>query len=440
MPFVGNDKLEEFKQAVAERDALQTEVGLYQRAGAIAARAKEILDEYEVQYIPEEADRLAEVALVNELQGEALDARVKDVKDETREAVRSRLISDHSILATARLQLEESGELEAIEGEELSKAQEVAADEARTIFRKETQDALATSEIKVELVAAALQTLRNSTEGEELATSLRHAAEEECRNEATVILSAEVTAELEAQKDKRVAALKESLRAEPNLGLKNHRLAEESRLGEHYEQIALEELMLEITDEVGKAKIQERLDQIAETNAQFDTDAKRKAILEEFTGKGIDTTKIEEGLELVIDLGDFEPRRHISGDGYGNNKKVYGPVCIADREIILISLGDGKFRVKSDTLAPNSLKGLTDFAAQTLRKTLLESGTVILIGSSVKENSGHTFQQLLMADARFCYDVDTTNDDFVETVGNVAKARIGGFEARKTDKALWREK
>ncbi|MDQ5913594.1 MAG: hypothetical protein QG623_213, partial [Patescibacteria group bacterium] len=184
----------------------------------------------------------------------------------------------------------------------------------------------------------------------------------------------------------------------------------------------------------------ERLDQIAETNAQFDTDTKRKAILEEFTGKGIDTTKIEEGLELVIDLGDFEPRRHISGDGYGNNKKVYGPVCIADREIILISLGDGKFRVKSDTLAPNSLKGLTDFAAQTLRKTLLESGTVILIGSSVKENSGHTFQQLLMADARFCYDVDTTNDDFVETVGNVAKARIGGFEARKTDKALWREK
>ncbi|MDQ5913886.1 MAG: hypothetical protein QG623_505, partial [Patescibacteria group bacterium] len=254
MPFVGNDKLEEFKQAVAERDALQTEVDLYQRAGAIAARAKEILDEYEVQYIPEEAERLAEVALVEELRGEALDARVKDVKDEKREEVRSRLISDHSILATARQQLEESGELEAIEGEELSKAQEVAADEARTIFRKETQDALATSEIKEELVAAALQTLRNSTEGEELATSLRHAAEEECRNEATVILSAEVTAELEAQKDKRVAALKESLRTEPNLGLKNHRLAEESRLGEHYEQIALEELMLEITDEVGKAK------------------------------------------------------------------------------------------------------------------------------------------------------------------------------------------
>lgn len=195
----------------------------------------------------------------------------------------------------------------------------------------------------------------------------------------------------------------------------------------HYEQIwagkSREEVASQVDDEVLNELLKERANrekQALEKEAFYDE------YLADFTGSGIDVDKIPEGATVTLLLGNVEAQ--VEKDYYGNIKSRKNAINLK-RRIKLTSLGDGRFRVESDSMSESNSPHEKEEVART-------AGEVIYIGrkSVDKTTNGHDepiLEHTLRSDVPLWIDDDKKDPKITPAYYPLANILINGISARK---------
>ncbi len=149
----------------------------------------------------------------------------------------------------------------------------------------------------------------------------------------------------------------------------------------------------------------------------------------QFSNGGIDTTNIEKGTVLDIELGEVSTKyedRYVSG----NYRKTPVRSLVIKRTIKVTSLGDGTFSIDDDSLRRSSKHAALQAATEGLVVTL---GT-LLDKSDGKGGTQPHLNPVLKAGVRLRYDADPTDKHvFTDTLYDIANVKINGVPAIEYD-------
>lgn len=147
-------------------------------------------------------------------------------------------------------------------------------------------------------------------------------------------------------------------------------------------------------------------------------------LLQRFTGKGVDTLTIDEGVRMELFLGKIKPYT-VQGknDRYDRPTTVEKPGVECQRKLTLIALGEGRFLVDDDSLL--------HAASEYVRDDTLKRGTVIVVGRRISDNGDATLSKVIAADVPLYYDDDTEVPDITDARYPVANIMLDGVSARE---------
>lgn len=188
---------------------------------------------------------------------------------------------------------------------------------------------------------------------------------------------------------------------------------------------------LAVTDLLEKTGSQELADALKE-RARLETEQLNQANIAErlrlaFTNGGIDTQKILKDTAVTILLGTTTDKQveYTTPNGYHSTKRA--PVLIVHRQLTLTCLGEGRFRVDSDSLQASDNPYAR--AGAVAEGSVISVGMLVLAHDAEKPNS-RVLSQLLKAGATLQYDTDTSTPEFTDTLLPIGDVVIDGTSAR----------
>lgn len=299
--------------------------------------------------------------------------------------------------------------------------------EVRDDYRAKVDAELREPEKKAQILRQMVEDMTDSGEAAGIRAQVISLLQSEWRGEAEQSLREQIHTEEVGGKEEYVEQFREQ-----NLASRQMRSYIEevrARLQKEWSVATLETLNAEVDEEEWRIVIAERIAQIAKEVEDQKQKLSAEQLLEAFTGKGIDTTKIPEGARVTITLGEtavFKRTRQVrSHSGYSNTEEYEADGLFCDRSLRLTSLGDGRFIVNSDSLDGSSSPYERDHA--------LPKDIVIVIGRVLKENGAQKFVRTVAADTRLYYDDDTTTEAVIDSKLAVANIEISGTAARQVE-------
>lgn len=279
---------------------------------------------------------------------------------------------------------------------------EVDTEEARNSFRQQIQ-----AEID---------------ESDEI-TEYRSEAQEEFESQWRDEAVDEAKQKIKAEEAKREQTFKEWFAKQYKESYDGQRFIERTRasLEEEWGPKSIEEVAAEHRDQVLLDLLSKRAD-LAKAKLHEETTATE--LLEKFDGRGLDTSNISEGVDLVLYLGELgttqvdESQR--SRHGYMEDVKVDKPAVFCRRKLELTSLGDGRFLVDKDSLVEKDSP--YDKKAAIERK-------VIIIGREIVEAGESSLEKRIALGVTLFFDTDTNDPEISSSLLPVANIEVDGVSA-----------
>lgn len=157
------------------------------------------------------------------------------------------------------------------------------------------------------------------------------------------------------------------------------------------------------------------------------TKSANEQLLTDFTGLGVDTTKLAKGAKVVLHLGEPTTLEVVESyrDHYGDTKtrRVEKPGYTSARRLTLVAIGEGRFRVDADSLLEND----NPYA----QNDAYPLGTIIGIGRQVRLDGQEKVEPYITADVPIHF-TDFSTSTPVDRDGQFPAANItvDGVSAR----------
>ena len=193
------------------------------------------------------------------------------------------------------------------------------------------------------------------------------------------------------------------------------------RLKRTWHDKTVEDVQAELSDALLAELLAERAAQEAE---KLRRENKSNELLRDFERAGVKLDSIEEGSIVTLYMGTLEE----GGNTYNPNHNDYRKSVIlqCDRRLTLVARGDGKLKVRADSLSTSK--------SSWERSLAIEEGSIVVLGNVVRENHSSKLEPCIAADVNLYYDTDpATPETFSEMPVPVVNIEIDNIAARKID-------
>lgn len=435
MPFINNDDLNRLRIESSRAEELADELRILRTGSEVVEQAMGLVRKWEEEgELPEMARAAAEISLGATLREERVSQLKSQILEDDGELMRTKLLAEHGSewYAQAREALKQSGELDRIRDEANRAAKGSIYEKVLADCTQEISAELKTEEAKERIMAEVRADIQNDGTAASMREQLEEKERERLRAIAEQQLLAEITDGLAAKEKLEIEAIVSKLRGKPTQEIIQFEKKKAKEHRDRWAKMALEEVLRNVDDEVSRSTLQERIAQITKEVEMADKEARQKELCEQFEGSGIDLDSIPEGEKVTLSIGKYSDEAVIETDRYGKTIRT-GKAITVNRIIMTISLGGGRFKVISDTLADTSVNN-NQYIQDTLRSNSLSPDLVVTFNNASSENGETTYSHLVTADSALYYDDDTTNDDVQYMHGNLAQIEINGLKARIVEK------
>lgn len=410
---------ERIRELTNQVERLQAELIIARSAGAIATDVERVLTYFNESGQPEEAAKAAAVAEVSASHKARLvetrkDALLAEKGEEFADTYRRE--EGPRIRATLDQQFRTDGTYETVSEQVQGKVNEEIRAEVISAEEARVRAELDTPETREAYTAQIRDGVARSADMQAFRQTVRAANEQVWKKEVEDSVSTGIQAD-EADREPDFKTAYEGVYRDSS-AFKNRRDSVRAQLEREWRDATA----ATIAEKLGDEELRRLLDKKAQlAKEQLERETKAAELLRTFETSGINMTVMEKGSKLTVQLGTITKARN---DGYGGNR-LDTLDCMRTLEFIV--LGDGKFKVRSDSISTSKSPWERDIA--------LKEGHVLGLGNELSENSNRVLEPYLAADTYLHYDDDTTTPSVFDRMPiPVANVIIDGVSARTFEK------
>jgi|GEM_PF-2709196 len=409
---------EEYEALTNQVERLRTELRIAQNAGAIATDVEQVLTDFNESGQSEEAAKAAAIA---EVSANHRDKIVRDQKaallaergEEFAAAYRSE--EGPKIRTSLDAQFKTDGTYDGVREQVKGKVHDEVRAQVIGEERARLEAELDTPEARKAYADQIRDGIVKSSDVQAHREKVRKTLEQEWRKDVEDAVLADMRAKEAGREDDFKARYEETYRG--SASFRDQRQTIRNRHEREWRDKTTADVAATLQDEELNALLAEKARLAKE---QLDRQNKATELLRTFETSGIDMTAIEKGSKLTVQLGTVSKARN---DGYSN--RLDSLDC--SRTLEFISLGNGKFKVRSDSISASKSPWERDLS--------LHEGQVLSLGNELSENNARTLEPYLAADTYLHYDNDTTTPAVFERMPvPVANVIIDTISARTFEK------
>lgn len=419
MAWIDANERDRLEAAAARVPELEWQVAQNRLVGQLAIRVEQALaTQQENGQIPDLAEEMAIATVASEMQSQLVEEQRDNLLREKRAEFTDSYRRQQGPIIRKQLEVEMSAD-----GTFDRLREEVAAEQAASLRsdleqtkREEYERAVQEPEAAAATLARIKEEYMGSSSAEELRLQVRADHEARCLDEA----KAEGKIQIDAEEKERAEGFKDTYRQKFLKSEKaaQHRKAVRSRLEDEWRGKTAEDALAAIGDEESMKLVSEKARLAREKVGRQN---RATELLADFESRGVDIAKLEAGDSLVLYLGET-----ITESTRRNYDYVTQTGIVYSRKLALVSRGEGKYTVRSDSL--------NDFDDPWIRSSALQGGLVITVGNRIVENGEERLEPYVAMDMTLYYDDDTTTPEVFHCMPvPVVNLEVNGVSARKID-------